>query len=319
MNHTSAIGARLGRLLATLFVLALLAGACGSDSAPVDSDGEAAGTDSDSTDSDAGDSRADGEAESAAPERIVSLSPTVTEVAFAIGAGDQIVAADSLSNYPPEAPTTDLAAFEPNLEAIAEYDPDLVLLGYDINDSVAGLEAIGIETLLLPDPATLEDGYAQIIELGEATGHRSEADAVVAEIQSGIEAIVSDQPADAESVRIYHEIDDSFYSVSSNSFVGQLYALLGVVNIADEADVDGFGYPQLSPEYILEADPELIVITDDVAYGPDEVAARPGWDSLTAVTTDDVIQVDADIASRWGPRVVEFLTVISDALTALRG
>ena len=243
------------------------------------------------------------------PASIVSLSATATEILFAIGAGDQVVAVDSFSNYPSEAPTTDLSAFEPNLEAIVAYDPDLVVISYDPGELVAGLEAVGIPTIVQFTATSLDDVYSQVADLGVATGQIDGAAEVNGQIRAGIERAVADAPATETPVRIYHELDDTFYSATSSTFIGQMYELLGMTNVADVMDADGsnFGYPQLSPEYLIEADPQMIVITDLVGYDADDVAARPGWTVLSAVKSGNIVQIDADIASRWGPRVVEFV------------
>jgi iron complex transport system substrate-binding protein len=248
--------------------------------------------------------------------RIVSISPTATEILFAIGAGDQVVAVDSFSYFPPEAPVTDLSAFEPNLEAIAAFDPDLVVLSYDPGDIVSGLETAGIEVLLQPPAADLDEVYAQIADLGMATGQIDGAADLVAGMRADIAELVAAAPDSDEPLRIYHEIDETFYSASSASFIGGLYRLLGVENIADDADTDGFGFPQLSPEYILEADPQLIIIPDQVSYTAADVAERPGWGVLSAVQNDAIVVADADIASRWGPRIVEFLEFIGEAVAS---
>ncbi|MFV0259666.1 MAG: ABC transporter substrate-binding protein [Acidimicrobiales bacterium] len=255
----------------------------------------------------------------AAPERIVSLSPTGTEMLFAIGAGDQVEAADSYSNYPPEAPTTDLSAFEPNLEAIAAYQPDLLVMSQADPVVVAGMDDIDVPVLILPAAQSLDDTYDQIALLGMATGHLNESAATNAQIRAGVEAAVADQPTPTEPVRVYHELDDTFFSASSASFIGQLYDLLGWENIADAADPDRTGYPQLQAEEILGADPTVIVFTDAYGYTAADIAARPGWDQLTAVETGSVIEVDADIASRWGPRVVELLDAVTAGVSAPTG
>ena len=253
------------------------------------------------------------------PASIVSLSATATEILFAIGAGDQVVAVDSFSNYPSEAPTTDLSAFEPNLEAIVAYDPDLVVISYDPGELVAGLEAVGIPTIVQFTATSLDDVYSQVADLGVATGQIDGAAEVNDQIRAGIEKAVAEAPATETPVRIYHELDDTFYSATSSTFIGQMYELLGMTNVADVMDADGsnFGYPQLSPEYLIEADPQMIVITDLVGYDADDVAARPGWTVLSAVKSGNIVQIDADIASRWGPRVVEFVEQISAALAAV--
>lgn len=254
------------------------------------------------------------------PERIVSLSPSATEILFAIGAGDQVVAVDSLSNHPPEAPTTDLAAFEPNVEAISAYEPDLLIVGFDPENALTEAFArLGVPVLLQPAALTVEDTYAQIAELGTLTDRTDRATAVTAEVQARVDAAVASAgSAGGQPVRVYHELDDTFYSVSSASFIGDLYRRLGFENVADAADPDGFGYPQLSPEYLIEADPELIVITDLVGYTAADVAARPGWDVITAVRNGDIEQVSSDIASRWGPRVADLAEGLAELAVQVR-
>jgi iron complex transport system substrate-binding protein len=249
------------------------------------------------------------------PERIVSLSPTATEILFAIGAGDQVAAVDSLSTYPPEAPVTDLSAYELSLEGIASHEPDLVVLGLDDETVEAGLAGIGVPVLVQTSALVLDDTYDQVAQLGEATGNVDTAAAVNAEIRAGIEELVEARAGD-EEVRVYHELDETFFSASSASFIGQLYSLLGYENVADAADPDRTGYPQLQAEQIIGADPTLIVYTDAYGYGDDVIAARPGWDSISAVETGNIVQVDDDIASRWGPRVVELLRLIVEAPVA---
>jgi iron complex transport system substrate-binding protein len=250
-----------------------------------------------------------------APGRIVSLSPAATEILFAIGAGPQVVAVDDWSTYPPEAPVTELSGFDPNVEAVTAYDPDLVVIAFDTNDLVAALTALDIPVLLRAGPVDIEGGYAAVTELGHATGHVAEAEEVIATMRAEIEAALAEAPDSA--LRIYHELDQSHYSVSSSGFIGAVYAALGTDNIADAADPDGYGFPQLTEEYIIEADPELIVITDLTGYTAEDVAARPGWESITAVRDGNILTVDADIASRWGPRLPLFVAVVAEALAEI--
>ncbi|MCQ3812430.1 MAG: ABC transporter substrate-binding protein [Acidimicrobiia bacterium] len=246
------------------------------------------------------------------PQRIVSLSPMATEVLFAIGAGEQVVAVDEFSDYPPEAPVTDLSGWAPNVEAVLSYEPDLVVMVNDANDLMAGLDAVGVEVLLSSAPADFEGGYASIAELGTAVGRIDEAAALVADMRAEIEAALNSAPD--VPVRVYHELDDTYFSVSSNSFIGAVYTAMGAINIADVADAAGYGYPQLTEEYIVEADPELIVITDLVGYTAEDVAARPGWGEVGAVRNGSIVVVNADIASRWGPRLPQFISAVAEAL-----
>jgi iron complex transport system substrate-binding protein len=235
---------------------------------------------------------------------------------FAIGAGDQVEAVDDQSNYPAEAPVTDLSGFEPNVEAIASYQPDLVVYSTEPGDLGAALEGLGIPALVQPAAATLDDVYGQIDQLGVATGNASEAKDVVDQMRAEIDSITSSIKPPSEPVTYYHELDDTYYTVTSSTFIGQLYSLVGLRNIADEAKGAGGGYPQLSAEYIVEANPDLIFLADTKCCGQSRktVAERPGWDGIAAVENGGVIPLDDDVASRWGPRVVAYLRQIAEAV-----
>jgi iron complex transport system substrate-binding protein len=253
------------------------------------------------------------------PERIVSLSPTGTEMLFAVGAGDQVVAVDDNSTYPPEAPVTDLSGFEPNVEAVAGYDPDLVVLSDDVGDVAASLEALDIPVLHQPAATELNDTYLQLIALGQATGHTEGASEVILAMRSRIAELAAGAPRFDRPPTYYHELDDTFFSVTSTTFIGGVYELLGLENIADRADPEGTGYPQLSAEYIVQADPELIFLADTVCcdQSAETVAERPGWDRITAVRIGGVVPLDDSIASRWGPRIVDFLETVAVELERL--
>jgi iron complex transport system substrate-binding protein len=247
------------------------------------------------------------------PERIVSLSPTATEMLYAIGAGDQVVAVDDFSNYPEGTPMTDLSGFEPNVEAVTTYEPDLVVLSFDANDVVAGLERVDIPVLEYPAATSLDDSYDQITQLGAATGHADEAAELVDDMQADIDDLGGEATARDAPLTYYHELDDQLHTATSQTFIGQVYALAGLENVADPAD-DGTGYPQVSTELLLESDPDVIFLADEAA-GIDAaaVAARPGWGEVTAVRNGDIVELDPDITSRWGPRVVEFLRTVVKA------
>ncbi len=257
----------------------------------------------------------DDDAASERPQRIVSLSPMATEVLFAIGAGEQVVAVDEFSYFPAEAPVTGLSGWDPNVEAVLSYEPDLVVVAHDANDLMAGMAAVGVPVLLSLAPVDFESGYNSIAELGFAVGRSDEAAVLVAALRAEIDEALAAAP-DAP-VRVYHELDNTYFSVSSNSFIGAVYAAMGVVNIADEVDPDGYGYPQLTEEYIVEANPELIVITDLVGYTAEDVAARPGWGEVSAVRNGNIVVVNADIASRWGPRLPQFINAVAEALNSV--
>ena len=251
----------------------------------------------------------------ARPESILSLSSTGTEMLFAIGAGPQVVAVDEFSSYPAEAPITDLSGFTPNIEAIVGYEPDLVVISFDPGELVSGLEAVGVPTLLLPTAMSLDDSYSQLEVLGAATGHVGDAAEVVAQMQTDIDEIVATTTVPA-GVTFYHEVDATLFSASSNSFLGQIYGLLGLTNIADEADTEGSGFPQLASEYIVSQDPDIIFLADvDFGVTPESLSERPGWADMTAVQNGAIVPLEAYLASNWGPRVVELLELIAESVT----
>ena len=205
--------------------------------------------------------------------RIVSLSPTHTEILYAIGAGDEVVAVDSMSNFPAEAAITDLSAYEPNVEAIAAFDPDLVVIGDDFTGLADQLTAIGVNSWVSAAPTTLDEAYAQIVELGQAVGHEEEATELADSMRADIDSIVADATKVAEGTSYFLELDDTLYSVTSNTFIGSLYELFGLRNIADatEGDTD---YPQLSAEFIVSQDPDLIFLADTKCCGADRKSTR---------------------------------------------
>ncbi|MGI9644494.1 MAG: helical backbone metal receptor [Ilumatobacteraceae bacterium] len=257
------------------------------------------------------------------PERIVSLSPTHTEMLFAIGAGDQLVAVDDFSDYPPEALElpNELSGFEPNVEAIAAFEPDLVVTGGDftgLGDQLAELEIAAWDG---PAAETLDDTYRQIEELGAITGHAGEAARLVGQMQLDVSEIVATTPRAEVPLTFYHELDPTFFSADSTTFIGEIYALLGLQNIADQAEGESFGFPQLNAEFIVSADPDVIFLADTkcCAETAETVSQRPGWDAIVAVQNGAVIEMDDDIASRWGPRIVDYLADVADALTAVAG
>jgi iron complex transport system substrate-binding protein len=254
------------------------------------------------------------------PSRIVSLSPTATETLFAIGAGSQLVAVDDQSDYPKAAPRTSLSGYTPNVEAIAGYRPDLVVIAYDTKGLSAALRRLGITVLHHDGAKTMAGAYQQIRQLGRVTGNEPRAARLIARMKVRIAKIVRAHGETARRLSVYHELTPDLYSATSKTFVGQVYRTLGLRNIADAADSTGSGYPQLSAEYVVAASPDLIVLADTVCCGqrPSTVAARPGWDRVSAVRTGSIVRMDDSIASRWGPRLVSFYRALAAALSRLR-
>jgi iron complex transport system substrate-binding protein len=259
--------------------------------------------------------------QSATPRRIISLSPTATESLFAIGAGSQVIAVDDQSTYPKQAPQTKLSGFTPNVEAIASYKPDLVVASYDPGGLREALGRLGIRVLFQDAAKTLPESYAQILELGKTTGHADRSRKVVTGIKTQIARLVASAKNRGRGLGVYHELDPTLYSATSKTFIGRIYAMFGLRNIADAADSTGGGYPQLSAEYVVSQNPDVIVLADTACCGQNArtVSARPGWDRIRAVRTGEIVRIDDSIASRWGPRVVNFARAISLALNHLKG
>jgi cobalamin transport system substrate-binding protein len=247
------------------------------------------------------------------PQRIVSLSPTVTEDLFALGAGKQVVAVDQDSDFPRRAPRTSLSGVTPNVEAIANHHPDLVLISYNPGDFASQLRKLGIRVVNEPAANNLPQAYREILRLGRLTGHTRGANAVVSSMRRRLAAIVRSVPGSRRHLRVYHELDPTYYSATSKTFIGSVYRLFGFRDIADGADSTGGGYPQLSAEYIVQQNPQIIVLADTKCCRQTEatVAARPGWSTIAAVQHHRVVGVDDAVASRWGPRIVQFARTIA--------
>ncbi|MET8158635.1 ABC transporter substrate-binding protein [Sphaerisporangium sp. NPDC005289] len=256
----------------------------------------------------------------AKPAQIVSLSPTATENLFAIGAGPQVAAVDDQSTYPADAPKTDLSGFKPNAEAIIAKKPDLVVLANDTGGVVAALTKVGIPVLLEPAATKLEESYDEIVDLGAATGNPDKAAQVTSDMKAQIERLAAAAPKDA-GLTYFHELDNTPYSVTSGTFIGQIYGMFGLTNIADKAPDAAGGYPKLSSEFVAKADPDLIFLADTKCCGQSKqtLAKRPGWGGLSAIKKDQVFPIDDDIASRWGPRVVDFAKAVDAAVKKAAG
>ena len=251
------------------------------------------------------------------PARIISLSPSATEILFAIGAGSQVIAVDDNSDFPANAPFSKLSSFTPNVEAIASYHPDLVVLQSTATGAVAiqsDLQKLKIKVFLEITPNNIGDAYAEFLALGVVTGHPSRAKALVASMKSQISEIIS-KYRKRTPVTIFHELDNTLYSADSATFIGQIYSDFNFANIADAASTaDSGGYPQLTPEAVIKANPKIIFL-DDGPYGESAktVVSRPGWSGISAVKNNHVITIPLDIADRWGPRLVDFYRFIGQA------
>jgi iron complex transport system substrate-binding protein len=269
------------------------------------------------------------------PGCVVSLSPSATETLFAIGAGSQVKAVDTDSNFPTRGlPSVKIDPFNPSVEQIAALcpiskshpsaKPDLVVIAYDANAIAEGLRALGIKVLEQDAPSTLNDALNQIRTLGALTGHAPAANALASSIAASIAADIRSVHSlklthPLKALTVYYELDPTYYSVTSDTFVGSLLKSLGVTNVADAAaSPSDYGYPQLSAEYLLSAKPKVVFLADTVccAASPLTVANRTGWSTMTAVRAHQVVALNDDVASRWGPRLLRLMSQLTAAVRA---
>lgn len=268
-------------------------------------------------------------ASSARAQCVVSLSPTATETLFAIGAAKQVEAVDSDSNYPTTGlPTKRVNALNPSVEAVIglcktspshpSAKPDLVIISYDANSIMEKLKTLGVKVVEQNAPTTLAGALGQIRQLGSLTGHVGAANALATSIDTTIKADIASVPAHpGKKVTVYYELDPTYYSITSQTFIGSLLKDLGAVNIADaDATSADAGYPQLSAEYITSANPKLILLADTVCckVTPAKVAQRPGFATVSAVVHGHVVNLNDDVASRWGPRLGVLMNQLTKAV-----
>jgi iron complex transport system substrate-binding protein len=313
-------------LTSALAALALVAAACGDDddaSQATAAPTTIAATTPATTTAAAPATTAAAPADEAVPSKIISLSPTATEMLYAIGAGDQVLAVDDFSNYPDEAAAkmAGLSGFEPNVEAIAGLEPDLIVTDGTNADLLSQFDTLGIAHWEGPAAVTFDDIYTQIEQLAATTGHVAEAAELVGQMQADIATVIDGLPDLPEPLTYYHELDpNGYWSVTSDTFIGLVYTEAGLENIADAVG-DGNPYPQLNAEFIVSADPDLIFLACTKYCGetPETVAARPGWNAMSAVVNGNVIAMDDDVASRWGPRIVDYIEQVGAAVSHAAG
>lgn len=247
------------------------------------------------------------------PTRIVSLSPGATEILYAIGAESALVAVDKQADYPDAAKNfaQKVDAYEPNVETITGLAPDLVIVATDSNGIVGKLDALKIPVLfedIDTSIKTVDDVFGQIRIIGQVTGRADQAVDLINSLSARVQVIKDalNGTTIADNPSIYHELDSTYYTASSSSFIGNLYSILRVRNIA--GDGRGAPFPQLTQETIIAANPQVIILADEeFGVSVDSVKARPGWDVIDAVKNNRIYGVDPDIISRPGPRIVEAL------------
>ncbi|HET6596560.1 MAG TPA: ABC transporter substrate-binding protein [Anaerolineales bacterium] len=253
------------------------------------------------------------------PQRIVSLAPSNTEILFAIGAGNQVVGRDELSDFPEEAKAvTDIGStFDAlNTELIVSLEPDLILAA-EINtpEQVKQLEDLGLAVYYLKNPTTLEEMYGNLELLAQMTGHEEEAATLVASLKARVAAVDEKIAPLSSRFSVFYELDATDpskpYTAGKGTFITQLIDRAGGYNIASDLE----GYPQLSLEQVVAADPAFIIL-GNARYGitPESVAQRPGWENLSAVKNGQILPFNDDLVSRPGPRLVDALEELAKLL-----
>jgi iron complex transport system substrate-binding protein len=248
------------------------------------------------------------------PQRLISLAPSNTEILFALGLGDKVVGVTDFCNYPEEAKSIEQIGsyFDPSIEKIFSLSPDLVLAITGLPEVIAKLEELGIPALIL-DPSDLEGVLANIQLVGKATGAEKEAEALVSEMRGRI-AVVTEKASEVkERPRVFCEIDATDpskpWASGPGSFMDAMIRLSGGTNVAADAESP---WPQLSAEEIIAKDPGIVILADS-KYGvtAESVKERHGWEVITAVKEGAIYDIDDDLISRPGPRIVDGLEAVA--------
>ena len=243
--------------------------------------------------------------------KIISLSTTHTEIIQSLEAQDTLIAVDAFSEV--DFPVEKIDAYTVTAEELAPLNPDMVIIAFDFNGIVEGLESQEINYVLLPPAKNFEDVYSQISTIGEIVNKKGEASSKVRDMKLEINRILDD--ANYEDVSVYHEIGYSYgiYSVNSDSLIGEIYNALGVVNIANsEEDPFGSGYPALSEEMVIDSNPDYIVVGHS-DYLNKDLSIREGWGNISAVESSNVYFLNDTLASNWGTTTVQLVKELSAA------
>ena len=243
--------------------------------------------------------------------KIISLSTTHTEIIQSLEAQDTLIAIDAFSEV--DFPVQRIDAYTVTAEELAPLNPDMVIVAFDFNGIVEGLESQEINYVLLPPAKNFEDVYSQISTIGEIVNKKGAASSKVRDMKLEINRILDD--ANYENVSVYHEIGYSYgiYSVNSDSLIGEIYNALGVVNIANsEEDPFGSGYPALSEEMVIDSNPDYIVVGHS-DYLNKDLSIREGWGNISAVESSNVYFLNDTLASNWGTTTVQLVKELSAA------
>lgn len=248
--------------------------------------------------------------ESSTEQRVVSLSTTHTEIIQTLGGENLLVGIDSFSES--ELPIEKIDAFTVTADELVNLNPDLVIVAFDFNGIIDGLEALNLNYVLLPPARNFDEVYTQIMEIGNLINKSDESIDLVSEMENDVAEII--ESFSAQNVKVFHEIGYTYgiYTVNENSFIGEIYNLLGVDNIANfKEDPFGSGYPEFSEEEILMANPNLIIVGHS-DYLNKDLSTRVGWEEITAIQSGNLFFLDENLANNWGTNTVDLLNTLSE-------
>ncbi len=255
-----------------------------------------------------------GSAAAAAPQRIVSLAPSITENLFALGAGDRVVGVTSWCDYPAEAQTKTVIgdAMNLNLELLLSLEPDLVVGDSNLVAShIESLQEFGIEVFVIA-PTDLAGVRQSLLELGDAIGASERARELAAEMEQRQRELVA-SVSTAEKIRVFVEIwNEPLMTAGPGSFIDEIIGLAGGENIAHDADNP---WPMFSEELVIERDPQVVILT---AFNLEEALARSAWQGITALQRGQVFEVDPNLYSRTTPRLLDALQEMISILAEVR-
>lgn len=254
------------------------------------------------------------------PERIVSVIPSNTEIAFELGFGEEVVGVSDFDNYPPEAEKKEkVGGLEFNVEKVISLNPDLVLAhASTAQSSEAGLQQLkdaGVPVLIVNDAKNFDEVYESIEMIGTAAGAKEKAEQLVSDMKSKLEEIKTKAQAikeeDRKSVMVEVSPAPEIYAAGKNTFMDEMLSAINAENIISEE-----GWPKMDSEAIIERNPDVIVTTHGF-YTEDSVGnvlSRDGWQDITAVKNKQVAAVDSDMVTRSGPRIIEGVEELAKAI-----
>ena len=261
---------------------------------------------------------AENEKENPAPQRIISLAPAGTEVLFAVGAGDKVVAVDEYSNYPEEAKALPkIGGFDGktiSVEKILSYEPDLLYLTKGMHDFLIPVcEEYGIQ-YYMSEGLSVDDVKKDIVQIGAITGNDKAASEAVAQLEEAEMRAAAHTKQDVAAPSVYFETWNSPYmTAGGNTFISDVIYKAGGYNVLKDLN----DWPVVSEESIIAANPEVILIQKSAeAFGvtPESVAARPGWSDIAAVKNGKVFVVDDDLYSRPAPRIGQAIIELNELI-----